>query len=297
MFNGAFSSIIQTPHTIQKVDKLFEQLNNPLIYAGGTHIMRSVMDYPNVLVPEIIDIGEVQGLDKFVQTEKFIEIGAINTLQRARELGESYFPNILKAALNEGAPEIVKRQATIGGTVAVDGVYYNLVAALIHLGASAEIHYYTGKECLSRTVPLSMLYDSRYPRFITKGFITKVIVPQQFDTKNKYSYYREVGSPVIDSNKSFVFVGSVESEGISNIVIDVTILFSDIGFYKLSDKNQVLRIPSVSSFSEVKFLSETFRKNIEDKFSNYKKKPDKIRIDKSVRVFEDFLLAVNERII
>lgn len=297
MFNGAFSSIIQTPRTIQKVDKLFEQLTNPLIYAGGTHIMRCMMDYPNVVVPEIIDIGDVLGLDKFVQTERFIEIGAINTLQRVRELGESYFPDVLKASLNGGAPEVVKRQATIGGTIATNGVYYSLVASLVHLGASVEVHYYAGNECLVRTVPLANLYDPKMPRMVSKGFITKVILPQQQSSNNKYTYYREVGSPVDDASESFVFVGFFENEGLSNLVIDATILFSDIGFYKLSDKNQVFRVQSISSFSEIKFLGETFKKNIEEKFSNYKKKPGKVRTDKCVRVFEDFLLAINERFV
>lgn len=297
MFNGAFSPIIQTPHLITKVDKLFEQLNNPLIFAGGTHIMRCVMDYPNVLIPEIIDIKNVSGLDKFVQTEKYIEIGAVNTIQRVKELGDSFFPSVLKASLSQGAPEIVKRKATIGGAIAVNGVYYNLVAALVHLGAMIEVHYYTGKETVQRTIPLSTLYDSKAPRLLMKGLITKVILPQQNEmNSNKYSYYREVGSPVEDPSKSFVFVGSYEIEGISNLAIDATVLFSDIGFYKLSDKNQVFRIPQISSFSEIKFLGESYRRNIEEKFSTYKRKPDKLRVDKCIRVFEDFLLAVNERL-
>ena len=52
MYNGAFSPIIQTPLSASGVDNLFVRQNSPMIFAGGTHIMREVMNYPNVTVPK-----------------------------------------------------------------------------------------------------------------------------------------------------------------------------------------------------------------------------------------------------
>lgn len=295
MYNGAFSPIIQTPLSASGVDNLFVRQNSPMIFAGGTHIMREVMNYPNVTVPEIVDIRGIMGMDKFVQTEKSIEIGAINTIARVRELGESYFNDVIKACLAGGAPECVKRKATIGGALVADGVYYNLVAPLVHLGAMVEVHYYTEGETLVRVVPLSSIYDTRRPKLQYRTFITRVIIPQDKKNDNQFYYYRALGSPVCNPGESMVFVGSLSNDSLTSVNIEATILFSDIGFYTLGDKNQMFRVASITSFQEIQHLGEAFGKSISERFALCKTVPSAERIQKAVRIFEDFLLAVTER--
>lgn len=295
MYNGAFSPIIQTPTTVSGVDALFQRRSTPLIFAGGTHIMRKVMDYPNVAVPEIVDIRSVVGLDKFVQTEKSIEIGAINTIARMRELGDSYFNDVIKACLKGGASESVKRQATIGGTLIADGVYYNLVAPLIHLGTMVEVHYYMDGEVITRVVPLSSIYDPKVPEMQYQTFITRVIIPQNKKNDKDLYYYRALGSPVSNPSESIVFVGSLSYDTLSTISIEATVLFSDIGFFTLGDKNQMFRVANMTSFKEIQHLGEAFRKSMNEKFALFHTSISESRIQKAVRIFEDFLLAITER--
>lgn len=299
MFNPTSSPTIHTPENIQAVDNLFISYEeDPLIFAGGTHIMRSVMDYPNGHFPQLVDITRVVGLDSFVRSEKTVEIGAVNTLSRLRELGEPFLDETFKMCLSLGAPECVKRKATIGGAIAFDGVYYNIVAPLIHFNALVELHLYKEKEVQVKIQPLLSMYEMFEDKFSDSILITKIIIPYQKHSDSHYSYYREVGSPIVNPQESLVFVGTFSSdETTNNISINATVLFSDIGFFSLSEKNQMFQVSSLSSFEEIKTLRSEFKDAILEKFNGSEEDITSSRLEQSLRIFEDFLLSVSERLV
>lgn len=299
MFNPTFSPTINIPENVQAVDSLFLNYDDdPLIFAGGTHIMRTVMDYPNGHFPQLVDITKIVGFDTFVRTEKTVEIGAVNTLSHLHELGEPFFEDAIKLCLSSGAPEVVKRKATLGGAIAADGVYYNIVAPLIHYNASVEVHFYKGNMPGNRIQSLASIYDETEPRLIEPLLITKVIIPYTKHTGEHYSYYREVGSPIVNPSDSIVFVGTFTSDEVTNnISINATVLFADVGFFSLSETNQTFQVTTISSFEEIEILREEFKKAIEDKFNSDDELICASRLEKTLRIFEDFLLSVSERLV
>jgi putative selenate reductase FAD-binding subunit len=131
--------------------------------AGGTYVNSSAC----ALNPEHCISLAGLGLDRIEVKGGAVSIGALCTLQRL--IDDRKVPATLKAAVSQIVPRNVREAATLGGHVASNPPYSDLIPMLVALGA---------KVGLSRAGAARMILVLDYVKKPIAGLITKIVVPQ-----------------------------------------------------------------------------------------------------------------------
>jgi len=131
---------IYVPTSLKELSMLNMQFPDALLFAGGTHIMRSSGTLPRY----IISLNEIKDLLKIRRKENYLEIGSCVTLSRILSLGANVVPKALYTALSEGVPPSIRNLATIGGNICTASYTSNVLTPLVLFDAKIEIRGSSG---------------------------------------------------------------------------------------------------------------------------------------------------------
>ncbi len=107
------------PDTLNDLMHLRRNMQDALIYAGGTYILKSLRTPFATLPEQIISLQEVEELDRISRTERHLEVGAMVTVKKLLMIGRHVVPPALFEALQQVAPAGIKNLATLGGNICV----------------------------------------------------------------------------------------------------------------------------------------------------------------------------------
>jgi len=153
------SPMIHQPRTLNELSLLFQRIENPLLWAGGTHLMSKSDFYPSPPNRQIIDLGEIEELKRISRTDRYVDIGSMVTTSSLLSAGKLVLPSILKSALGSIVNHITRRQITIGGAVCEPESRMAFSTALAVLDAQAEIRRWEEGRFTSAWTPVNRLYD------------------------------------------------------------------------------------------------------------------------------------------
>lgn len=155
------SPIVHLPRSLNELAPLFQRIENPILWAGGTYLMSKSDYYPSSSNRQIIDLGELEELKRISRTDRYVDIGAMVTASSLLSAGKLVLPSILKAALGSLISQITRRQITIGGSVCEPESRMAFSTALSVLDAQAEIRRWEDGRFTSTWTPINRLYDKR----------------------------------------------------------------------------------------------------------------------------------------
>jgi CO/xanthine dehydrogenase FAD-binding subunit len=131
---------IFVPTSLRELNMLCDQFPDALLFAGGTHIMRS----KHIIPSNIISLNQIKDLLKIRRKENYLEIGASVTLSRILSLGAHVVPEALYSALLGGVVPSIRNLATIGGNICTASSASDVITPLVLLDAKIEVRGNSG---------------------------------------------------------------------------------------------------------------------------------------------------------
>lgn len=237
MQEGLKSPTVFNPKTIAEAiaDKLKNE--DAQFWAGGTFLMSRKDFYPNPTQKDIISLKSIPDLTKIYHSDRFIEVGSMVTIQYLMNMCSYLFSKEINTALLSIGTSIVRRQATIGGSLCTKDIKFPLCGILSTLNAQAEL-YMVSKSAKSRWFSIEKLYD-RKGSFLYEGeaLITKIRIPTDF---KQFQVFRMLGSPMQNPNEA-VFFGLQYSINQANIMQpNMCLIFPSSCFYMSQDFDNLL---------------------------------------------------------
>lgn len=131
--------IIYSPTTLSELLTTYKKNPNALIFAGGTWILSRQTGKIVNLGRAVINIFNINELQKITRTERYIDFGACTTLDSILKINTKVIPPILTMAIEAVATPQIRNRATIGGHLAVKTNRMSLFPVLAILDAKIEL--------------------------------------------------------------------------------------------------------------------------------------------------------------
>lgn len=173
------ASEVHFPEDTGKALALLDTVSDPLVFAGGSGIMRAKADRIAELPFSVVCIHRITELRRINRSEGLIELGACVTLA-SLETAPVALPPFLLRALGGIGVRPIRNIATLGGNLACPQRFMTLWPILASMDASVELR----EKKSSRWVNINRLVsDTARPALPERALLTRVRVslePESF---------------------------------------------------------------------------------------------------------------------
>lgn len=195
---------IYIPKTLN--DLIMEKGRNPdaIIFAGGTFLMTEPLEN------DIISILGVPELQKITHTDRFLEIGAVTTLEQLLNTGSYLLSKNTFKAIESIGTTIIRSRATVGGALCTRSMRFSLSCILATIGAQVEVRTiqrkgFRGKKIKSiqNWYNVRKMYSPSGDILFGNNFVvTKVRIPARDDA---VQVFRFLESPMKNPSQAVYF--------------------------------------------------------------------------------------------
>jgi xanthine dehydrogenase iron-sulfur cluster and FAD-binding subunit A len=222
------------PVNLQELFAYWTRFPDAVPFAGGTSIDREQNGHMLTLPVNILSLNRLEELRSITRTERYIEIGAMVTLNEIINMGK-VVPTAFTQALKGIAGPELRNLATIGGNICHAAGRLDSSAPLIALDARFELR----TAAQSRWISASRFSSLPGPPAINpKELLTRIRIPLEQWNYSRYrkftNHYTEhdTGIPKgVSSGGAIVFLARIQK----NILTDIRAVFA--GEAVLRDKN------------------------------------------------------------
>ena len=290
MPEGLRSPTVFTPKTISEA--ISTKLRNPeaRFWAGGTYIMSRPGFYPNPNQRDIISLSGIQDLSRILHADRYIEAGAMVTIQQLLSMGSFSFSKELYNAISSIGSAMVLNQATIGGSLCTSDVRFTMSCVMATINAQVEIRMIS-KSAAARWVPVSKLYDRRGNfLFAENALLTKIRIPT--DSSTQYQFIsRTLDSPMMNPSESVIFALQYAINQGSITTPNLCIALPDCCFYMSQDFDNLLSTLSFPITQER--ASRISSRLAADLRSSVRQNADMLQIERAARLLDSVLNEIN----
>ena len=220
---AATNSRIYFPTGFQELFSIWDRLRDAVLYAGGTGHIRYCE--PSEVPQSIISLDKLEELKKISRTERYIEIGAMVTLNKIIHLGKIVPEALIRCLECIGGPEL-RNLATLGGNICNPYERLDLAGPMIALDAQYELR----SEQSSMWIPASRFSSLITPSaFEEHELLTRVRVPLEPWTFSCYRKFKTRSDDSPGSNIIFILRNQ------KNILTGIRVVYS--GRIILREKN------------------------------------------------------------
>ncbi|MEO7742254.1 MAG: xanthine dehydrogenase small subunit [Usitatibacter sp.] len=159
----------QAPRTLDALAEAYARAPDSLLLAGGTDIGLWVTKQLRDL-PPILYVGDVAELDRIVETDAMIEIGAAVSLTDAYAAIVARYPMLAELAGRFGSPP-VRNSGTLCGNLANGSPIGDSMPVLIALGAEVVLR----RGAAERSIPLESLYRAFRETSLARGELVRAV--------------------------------------------------------------------------------------------------------------------------
>lgn len=125
------------PFTLSETLKLKSKFPSALIVSGNTDNGLKVSK-KHELLPEIIDVSDVEELKSIIETQQSLSVGAAVTIEQLKQISEKLFPALFQMLAVFGSKQI-RNIATIGGNIGSASPIGDTLPVLMAYGAVVEV--------------------------------------------------------------------------------------------------------------------------------------------------------------
>ena len=290
MPEGLRSPTVFTPKTISEA--ITNKLKNPdaRFWAGGTYIMSRPNFYPNPAQRDIISLAGIQDLSRIYHADRYLEAGAMVTIQQLISMGSFVFSRELYNAITSIGSSVIRNQATIGGSLCTSDMRFTMSCVLATLNAQAEIRM-VSMSAAARWIPVSKLYD-RKGNFLyaDNALLTKIRIPTDLTTQNMF-ISRTLDSPMNNPTESVIFSMkyTISQGNLTSPVMCITLPGSC--FYMSQDFDNLL---STVNFPVTPDKTAKIAKRLaSDLRLSVRQNSSMLQIERAVRLLENVLNEIN----
>ncbi|MBR2281985.1 MAG: FAD binding domain-containing protein [Spirochaetales bacterium] len=291
MPEGLRSPTVFTPKTISEA--ISNKLKNPdaHFWAGGTYIMSRPNFYPNTNQKDIISLAGIQDLSRIYHADRYLESGAMVTIQQLLTMGSFIFSKELYKAINSIGSSVIRNQATIGGSLCTSDMRFTLSCVLATLNVQAEIRM-VSKSATARWMPVSKLYDRRGNfLFADSALLTKIRIPTDMTTSQSQFVFKVLDSPMLNPSES-VIMGLQYSINQGNIMTpSLCITLPNACFYMSQDFDNLLSTITFPLTADK--IAKITRRLASDLKLSVRQNVDQLQIERAVRLLDVVLNDIN----
>ncbi|MDR0555259.1 MAG: FAD binding domain-containing protein [Treponema sp.] len=212
------------PQSLQELFGAWRRFPDAAIYAGGTGILGFQGQKSITLPSNIISLERLEELYQITKTERYLEIGAMVTLNDIINLGKNV-PEAFTLALKNSAGPQRMNLATLGGNICRRALRRDTAAALIALDARYELR--TAQQ--ARWISAFRFSQSDAPAINSQELLTRIRIPLELWN---YSRYKKMRDPYEENpGGSVAFIARIEK----NALMDIRVVCA--GETILRDKN------------------------------------------------------------
>jgi len=223
-------SKVFSPANFQELFSYWNHFPRARIFAGGIEQIRKQGKRILVLPPEIISLDKMEELRKISRTERYLEIGAMASLNQIIHLGK-IVPQALKLCLENIAGPQLRNLATIGGNICNPSRRLDASAPMIALDA----HYELKTAQSARWISASRFSSLPGPPVLgSREVLTRIRVPLEPWTFTWYHKFSTPGSN--ESGGGILFM--IRNQ--KNILTDIRVVYSGKSILREKDSETML---------------------------------------------------------
>lgn len=291
------TTAIYSPKSLNELISIIAKEPQIRIFAGGTSLMSAEGFYPNQDNGDIVSLEHISELSRVLHNEKYIEVGAMVTLQQFLISGLNVVSKELYKAISQIGSYVVRTRATIGGCLCTKENRYSLCGILASLGAVAEIKMinHLGKKgkrikVVTRWIPVSKLYDANGTfMFTNDSVLTRVRIP--IVSENEKCVFKSLGSPMYDRKSCVMFAlkySVAQNASFSSPSLCVSI--SEGGFFYNPDFNNSLTSLSVPvSVNQIRKICDSFEEMVIEECPDF----SDLQVERAKRLLATVLFDAN----
>ncbi len=291
MPEGLRSPTVFTPKTISEA--ITNKLKNPdaRFWAGGTYIMSRPNFYPNTNQRDIISLSGIQDLSRIYHADRYLEAGAMVTIQQLLTMGSFIFSKELYNAISSIGSSVIRNQATIGGSLCTGDMRFTMSCVLATLNVQAEIRMIS-KSATARWMPISKLYDRRGNfLFADSAILTKIRIPTDMTTSQNQFVFKVLDSPMLNPSESVIMGLQYSISQGSILTPSLCITLPNACFYMSQDFDNLLSTITFPITSDK--ISKITRRLASDLKLSVRQNVDMLQIERAVRLLEVVLNDIN----
>ena len=290
MPEGLRSPTVFTPKSISEAVAFKFRNPNARFWAGGTYIMSRPGFYPNPSQRDIISLEGIQDLTRIYHADRYLEAGAMVTIQQLLTMGSFMFSKELNNAINSIGSSVIRNQATIGGALCTSDMRFSLSCILATMNAQVEIRM-VSKSANSRWIPVSKLYDRKgIFLFSESALVTRVRIPT--DVTSQYQFIsRTQDSPMHNPSESVIFGLQYSINQGSIATPHLCVALPDSCFYLSQDFDNLL---STLSFPITQEKASRISKRLaSDLKQSVRQNASPLQIERAARLLDVVLNEIN----
>ncbi|MDR0316075.1 MAG: FAD binding domain-containing protein [Treponema sp.] len=192
------------PASFQELFSVWNRYPDAVPFAGGTGLIRSQGRQTFELPPIILCLDKLEELRRIRRSERYLEIGAMVTLNQIIRLGK-IVPEILTRCLENIAGVQLRNIATIGGNICSPSRRMDSTAALAALDVQFELRNAQSSRWISASRFFSL---PGLTAFKSQELLTRVRIPlDQWD----YSAYKKFSGQDASRNAAIFMIKTQKS--------------------------------------------------------------------------------------
>ncbi len=279
------------PKTVSEA--ISNKLMNPnaRFWAGGTYIMSRPDYYPNQNQRDIISLSGIQELSRIYRADRYLEAGAMITIQQLLTMGSFIFSKTLHNAITSIGSSVIRNQATIGGSLCTEDMRFTMSCILATLNVQVEIRRIS-KSANTRWVPVAKLYDRKGNFLLAdNALLTKIRIPTSVGTTQNQFVFKVLDSPMLNPSKS-VMMGlrySINQGTITTPSLCITL--PNACFYMSQDFDNLLSTVSLPITPDK--ISRITKRLTSDLKQSMKNNSDPLQTERAVRLLAAVLRDIN----
>lgn len=226
-------TIVYQPTSMSEVQTLLKNNQNISALAGCTEFLLGQHELNFTLPKYLISLSGLKDLHEVNKTERYLNLGAMVSLNKILSLGERNIPTILFMSLKTISSINLRNLSTIGGNLAITKKLKTLYAVMMALDVRIEIK--TGTETL--WLPFSKYVSDDFAEIRNKPYIITSI--RIYDENWTYSFFKRVGKKGIIDYETAYFIFLIKLQ--KNLITDVRVCFSAKSFFRSREfENSIL---------------------------------------------------------
>ncbi|MDR3170576.1 MAG: FAD binding domain-containing protein [Treponema sp.] len=223
------------PTTFQDLFQFWARTPDAVPFAGGTELLRNQGKRLLNIPQNILSLDKLEELRRITRTERYLEIGAMVTLNDIIALGK-IVPEVLTQCLEGIGGTQLRNLATIGGNICNRSRYPDTAVPLVALDAQYELRTATSSRWIaafrfsafSEDPSLPHVADTKRSGPAAQELLTRIRIPlEQWD----YALYTKFTPPDPKTSGNIVFI--IRNQ--KNVLTDIRIIYG--GERILRDKN------------------------------------------------------------
>ena len=246
--------------------------------------------YPNPNQRDIISLSGIQDLSRIYHADRYLEAGAMVTIQQLLTIGSLLFSKEQNNAISSIGSSVIRNQATVGGSLCTSDMRFTLSCILATLNAQAEIRMIS-KTANTRWIPVSKLYDRKGNfLFADSALLTRVRIPT--DSTSQYQFIsRTLDSPMLNPSESVIFGLQYSISQGSITTPNLCITLPDSCFYMSQDFDNLLST-LVFPITQEK-TAKVSKRLVSDLKLSVRQNANPLQIERAARLLDVVLNEIN----